>query len=195
MILPWITTDTEIVLTDRWLRLRADRCRTAEGVTIAPYYVLEYPDWVQVVAIDSAGRLLMIEQYRHGLGVISLELPGGGIEVSDADPIAAARRELKEETGCTAKTWRLIASLSPNAASHSNRCHVFLAEHADISAAPADDATERVSIRWIPVGEAVKLAMTGGVVQAIHVAAMALALGTIGLWNYSDTTRPDLARD
>lgn len=162
---------------------------------VAPYYVLEYPDWVQVVAIDAAGRLLMIEQYRHGLGVISLELPGGGEEASDADPIAAGQRELKEEPGCTAKTWRLIASLSPNPASHSNRCHILLAEHADISAAPVDHPMERVSIHWMPVGEAVKLAMASGIVQAIHVAAMALALGTIGLWNYPEGSRPDLIRD
>lgn len=88
----------QYVLRDRWISVHADDCVTAEGVEISPYYVLEYPDWVNVVALDEYDHVLLIRQYRHGLGRISLELPCGGAEPGEST-LDAARRELLEETG------------------------------------------------------------------------------------------------
>lgn len=81
-----------------------------------PFYVLEYPNWVQNVAIDTNDKLVLVEQHRHGLGISSLEVPIGGIEADDDDPIAAARRELEEETGFRSSDWQLIATLAANPA-------------------------------------------------------------------------------
>ena len=167
---------------DRWIRVRADDCVTAEGARIAPFYVLEYPDWVQVVALDADDHVLLVRQYRHGLGAASLELPAGAVEPTDATPVAAAARELLEETGCTAAEWRYVGAVSPNAANHANRAHIVLALGARAQRRPDDDPTERLETVRLPTSEVVRRAVVGDLVQAIHVASLAMALTSIGKW-------------
>ncbi|WP_019516593.1 NUDIX hydrolase [Sphingomonas sp. Mn802worker] len=181
--MPWRTAARETLIADRWLTLHADRCVTADGAEIAPYYVTDYPDWVLIVAMDGDDNLLMIEQYRHARGLVSLELPGGGVDASDADLLTASQRELLEETGCVADEWEVVASLSPNPAIHSNRCHAMLARGTRCIAAPHDEPSERVCRRWMPVVEVVRRAMAGEVQQAVHVAALAIVLGRMNRWS------------
>lgn len=171
---PWTLERSERVVEDRWITVRADRCRTAEGVLVDPYYVLEYPDWVQIVAMDDEDRILLVEQYRHGLGVVSLELPCGAIEPGDDDPLAAARRELAEETGFEADRLELVATLAPNPANQNNLCHVILARDLSEGRGRSDDPTERVLVHRREIEEVRRLAMSGGIVQAMHVAAIAM---------------------
>src|SRR5262249_43293025 len=92
----WAVESSTYVLKDRWISVRADTCRTTDGVEISPFYVLEYADWVQIVAVDDQDHVVFVEQYRHGLGITSLELPTGAMEPEDTDSIAAAQRELAE---------------------------------------------------------------------------------------------------
>ena len=80
--------------------MRHETISLPDGRTIPDYYVFEYPDWVNVTAIDREGRFVMIDQYRHGLGETSYEIPAGVAEPSDETMLAAAQRELLEETGC-----------------------------------------------------------------------------------------------
>ncbi|WP_375270074.1 NUDIX hydrolase [Sphingomonas sp.] len=181
-IVPWRTTARETLIADRWLTLHADTCVTADGATIAPYYVTDYPDWALIVALDDADNILTIEQYRHARGIVSLELPGGGVDADDADLLAGARRELLEETGCVAEQWELVASLSPNPALHTNRCHAVLARGTRRVADPHDEPSERVRRQWMPVAEVVRRAMAGDIQQAVHVAALAIVLGRLDRW-------------
>ncbi len=142
----WRVESSRYVIDDPWLRVRADDCVTEEGVRIAPFFVTEHPDWVIVVAIDVDGQLLLLDQYRHGWGVTSRELPTGAIDSGDADPIAAGRRELLEETGYGGGDWRLVATLAPNPANQSNRCHIALASGVSKIAEPHDQPTERLRL-------------------------------------------------
>lgn len=190
---PWSVTASRHVLRDRWISVRADDCLTAEGARVAPFYVLEYPDWVQVVAIDTADRLILIRQYRHGSGEVILELPCGGMEATDADPVAAARRELVEETGYGGGEWRLVGSGRPNAANQANRSHVILATGVMLVGVPVEEPSERVEVVRLIVAEAVELALTGGLPQVLHVAALAMALTPIGRWS-PPTTDVDQSR-
>ncbi|MBB3453976.1 8-oxo-dGTP pyrophosphatase MutT (NUDIX family) [Rhizobium sp. BK313] len=180
---PWQVKSSTHLLHDRWLKVRADACVTAEGVEIAPYYVLEYPDWVEVVALDAEDNIYLVQQYRHGLGVVALEVPGGAMDASDANPIEAAARELREETGLTASEWEYVGALSPNPATHSNLSHIVLARNVEISAKPADDPTERIRLIRIPIRQAIKLALEGKMIQTIHVAGLTLALHKAGKWD------------
>jgi 8-oxo-dGDP phosphatase len=178
----WTVERSAYVFRDKWISLRADSCRTQEGILIAPFYVLEYPDWVQIVALDEADNLVLIEQYRHGIGTVCLELPGGAVELHDTDPISAAQRELVEETGFEASNWELIATLAHSPVNQNNRCHIVLARNARPSGRSSDDPTERVRVLRVPVEQAVKLTREGSIIHAVHVAGLALTLTSIGLW-------------
>lgn len=101
--------------------------RTADGRRIPDYYVLEYPDWINVIAITRDGRFVFIDQYRHGLGETSYEIPAGVSEPSDGSMLAAAQRELAEETGYGGGEWRLLMTVSANPATQNNLTHCFLA--------------------------------------------------------------------
>lgn len=99
-------------------------------------YTLRCADWVNVVARDPAGRVLLVRQYRFGVEGFTLELPGGLIDPGET-PVEAARRELYEETGHRADALVSLGSAHPNPAIQNNRIHFFLAPRAE----PAGDAT------------------------------------------------------
>jgi hypothetical protein len=72
---PWTLKKSTYLIRDLWLRLRADTCETSLGVEVIPYYVFECNDWVNIVAVDSHGQVLITHQYRHEVGKICAEIP------------------------------------------------------------------------------------------------------------------------
>jgi 8-oxo-dGTP pyrophosphatase MutT (NUDIX family) len=177
---PWTVTSSRRIHDDPWLKVRAESCVSAGGVEITPYYVLDYPDWVQVVALDPEGNLILVKQYRHGLGAVSVELPAGGMEPEDRDPIAAAARELAEETGYRSDDLKLVGTLSPNPATHSNRIHTVLALDARPVGPATPDHTEEIAVMLLPVAQAVPFALSGGMVTALHLGSLVTGLQAAG---------------
>src|SRR3989304_4823259 len=109
---------------------------TRKDISISPitgenhdFYVVEAPNWVNVVAITADDQMILIEQYRHGTRSITLEIPGGMVD-PDESPLEAARRELLEETGHDCDEWVCIGTINPNPAIQSNTCYTFLASNA-----------------------------------------------------------------
>lgn len=171
----WHVTASRYLLRDKWLTVRADDCVTETGAKVAPYYVLEYPDWAHVAAFDSDGRLLVVRQYRHALGRVCVELPGGVIEEGEM-PLRAAQRELAEETGHAAERWEPLSAFSPNPATHTNTLHGFLARGVTPITAPAPDATEDVTHEFLTISAVLDMIETGEFAQAMQVATLLLAL-------------------
>jgi 8-oxo-dGTP pyrophosphatase MutT (NUDIX family) len=190
----WSVVQSRSVREDHWIKLREDHCRTAEGVDIAPYYVLDYPDWVHIVALDEQDRVLLVRQYRHGAGEFTVELPAGRIDPSDADILAAAARELLEETGHSAENMVPVSTNAPNPATHSNKVHTILCTGIRKTRPPLDDPRERVDHCWVPVEQAVALARTGQMSAALHVASLLLTLLVLGRLHFlPESPRPSVA--
>ncbi len=180
MVTPWRTVSSRSVLADRWINVRADDCLTESGQQIAPYYVLTYPDFVNIVALTPDDRIVLVEQYRHGAGVSVLELPGGMMDPCDADPVATAQRELREETGFAGATWERVSSLYPNPATQTNLSHTVLATGCHLAGTTALEAGEEgMQIRCLPINDVVAGLRAGLLGQAMHVAGLLLALELI----------------
>jgi 8-oxo-dGTP pyrophosphatase MutT (NUDIX family) len=177
---PWTLLGSTTLIEDRWLRLRADRLRTGDGTEIAPWYVLDYPDWASVVALTDDDRIVLVRQWRHAAQAWCLELPGGVMDAEDADPVAAARRELLEETGHDAAGWRLLYGAFPNPAIQTNRLHIVLATGAVPVAPVAHEPGEAITVECLPVAEVLAGLAQGMIGQSMHVGAILLGLAAAG---------------
>ena len=176
ILAPWRADSSRTLIDSPWLRVRAERCVTARGAVLDPYFLIDYPEWVHVAAFDEEDRLLLVRQYRHGARAASLELPGGRMDAHETDPIVAGARELLEETGYVAKTLTHLARLSPNPASHTNGVHVLLGVDARRQAGQSLDHGEDVTVEPMPWRDVARMAARGEIINAQHVGLIFLAL-------------------
>lgn len=137
------------------------------------FFVINAPDWVNVVALTADHRLVLVRQFRYGSDEFSLEIPGGVIDPGE-DPVAAGVRELQEETGYIGRKARLLGSVRPNPAMQNNRCHLVLVEDAQPSADIDWDPDEEMEIKALPVEEVYALAYGGEITHAMVLDALLL---------------------
>jgi 8-oxo-dGTP pyrophosphatase MutT (NUDIX family) len=168
----WQVLESRPLFERKWLRVRQDRVRTASGVEIAEFHVIESPPWAAILCVTEARELVLVEQYRHGHGGPSLELPAGVLEPGE-DPVSAAQRELAEETGYVAPDWQHLWTVRPEPARHDQWAHFAVARGATRSSAQALDATEDITVVLRPLAELD--AVLGEMVHALHVGALLLA--------------------
>jgi ADP-ribose pyrophosphatase len=135
---------------------------------------------VTIVAITPQNAVVMINQYRHGLGRTILELPGGTLDARDPDPLHAAQRELLEETGYSGELFIQTGQISADPASHTNLTHTFLVTGAVLTAPPDLDDTEEIDVVLVPLDEVIRKAADGTMMQALHVSALFFALHCLG---------------
>ena len=137
------------------------------------FVVIDASDWVNVLALTPDHRLVLVRQFRFGIDDFSLEIPGGVMERGE-DPLAAAQRELREETGYTSRQLRILGGVHPNPAIMNNVCHLVLAEQAEPTSDLAWDHDEEIEVLTAPVDEVFSLARTGRIKHALVLDALLL---------------------
>lgn len=138
------------------------------------FYVLEAPDWVNVLPITSENTIILVEQYRYGIQQPTLEIPGGIVDPSEK-PLEAIRRELAEETGYYSDSWSSLGTVSTNPAIMTNYTHIYLAEDCVFNGIKEStgDVHERIKVHEMPFEEFLSLAEKGAVHHSIVLAAVA----------------------
>ena len=167
----WKTLSSEYLIRRPWLTARRDCVALPDGRENDEYYVLEYPEWVNVIAETTDGRMILERQYRHALDVVSTEICAGVVEQGE-DPLHAAKRELMEETGFGGGTWTKLMTLSPNPSTMTNLCHSFLARGVVKTGNQCLDATEDLEFLLVPREEVRKMLLEGKFIQALMVAPL-----------------------
>ncbi|HTX93267.1 MAG TPA: NUDIX hydrolase [Anaerolineales bacterium] len=155
--------------------VRLDRCELPDGKTIEGF-VLEYQDWVTVLALTRDRQVVMVRQYRHGARKVIEELPGGAMDAQDASPLDAACRELLEETGYASDRLIQIGKVSPNPANQTNLIHSFLALDAEKVGSQHLDETEEIEVLLKPLEEVIRMAKDGELLQTMQVSTVFFAL-------------------
>ena len=162
----WIILASEYLLQSKWLNVRKDKVRMPKGVELDDFYILEYPDWINVIAITEEGDFVLERQYRHGTQTVEYEICAGVIEEGE-EPIVAAHRELYEETGFGGGEWSLYCVTAPNPAAMTNRNYTFLAKGVKQISSQHLERTEDIDVIVVSREEVKQILKDGKMMQGI----------------------------
>lgn len=176
----WEVLKSEYLHRRPWLTVRKEAVRLPNGNVIPEYYVLEYPDWVNIIAITKEHLFVFITQYRHGLGEVSHEICAGVCEKEDASPLVSAQRELLEETGYGNGEWREFMTICANPSTHTNLTHCFLAIGVEKISEQHLEESEDLTVQLLTLDEVKELLKTDAIKQSLMAAP---------LWKYMAENR------
>lgn len=167
---PWKIVSSHKDRSYRVFSLRTDRAISPRTGKEHSFFILESTSWVNIIPLTSDGKVVMVRQYRHGTGEVTLEIPGGLVEESDT-PETAAMRELVEETGYTAQKVVSLGNVQPNPAIQNNRCYSFLAQDVRLTREQSQDEKEDIEVVLKPLSEIPEAIRNGEITHALVLAA------------------------
>ncbi|MFD1164166.1 NUDIX hydrolase [Sphingobacterium daejeonense] len=175
----WKTIDSKYIIQRPWATLRVDKLEMPNGNIKDEYYVLEYPTWVNMVAITEDNQVIFVKQYRHGASQIMVELPAGVVEENE-DPEIAARRELLEETGYAFDDISYVCELYANPATSGNLTYTYLLTGGRKVQEQELDPSEDIDVVLMDLEDAKLFLFDNKIGQALHTSALFYTLKKLG---------------
>lgn len=179
----WKILNSQMVINNQWCKVRQDEVELPNGKIVDDYFINIRLDVALVLPITSNQELVLVRQYRHGVGEILLELPAGTFDAQIEDPQVAALRELREETGYIAETAIPLGFLYDNPVKDSNKIYLFLAQDVKKVGQQTLDLTEDINVVLIPVSNIMQKITTGEINVAGSVAAIFIGLDYLQHFN------------
>jgi ADP-ribose pyrophosphatase len=176
---PWRILNSDYRIETKFLRLRADRVELPSGVVVEDYFVRESRGFCIVFALTPEENVLLVRQYKHGIGEIVTELPAGMID-ADETPETCAARELTEETGYTGSPPEHVRTFLADPTNATGRFHLFVVRDAVRTREPVFDVTEEIEVELASVAEVRAMALDGRIAAGSQVAAALIALAHLG---------------
>lgn len=176
----WTTLSSEYLFKDLWFKVRKETCQTPAGKIVSPYYVYEFPAWVNAVAVTEDNQIVMVRQYRHALGETCIELPGGCVDDTDPSLESAIARELMEETGYSFSEYTYLGRTSANPSTNNNLMHMFLATGGKLTGTQNLDPNEEIQVELYSVDEVKAMIKRNEIIQSMHVTTLWYALEKMG---------------
>jgi 8-oxo-dGTP pyrophosphatase MutT (NUDIX family) len=164
----WQRAASERLADCRVFQVRRDHSISGRDGREHDFYVIEAPDWINIIPLTAQDNIVMIEQYRHGSCEVTLEIPGGMVDQGEA-PQSAALREMLEETGYAASEALLLGKTRPNPAIQNNWIHTFVARDAQYRGVPVFDSTEHTAVRLVPLADVPALIADGTITHSLVV--------------------------
>ncbi len=174
----WKPIDETISLETPVFRVLTRRMQSPDNSIIDDFYILDAPDWVNVVAVTDRQEFILVNQYRFGTGKLSLEVPGGVVDKSETHR-EASMRELLEETGFTSSSWRQLGILAPNPALNTNSCGIWLATGCTFLGDGGHDHSEFIRVERLSKDDLIEAIRNGTIHHALAVAALGMYLAGI----------------
>jgi 8-oxo-dGTP pyrophosphatase MutT (NUDIX family) len=178
----WKRISSKEIADCRIFKVREDLSERESDKKTSSFFVLENPDWVNIIAVTKDKKVVLIEQFRHGSGEVILEIPGGMVDENE-DAESAARRELLEETGFSFGEFKLLGKSQPNPAIQNNTIHHFLALDCEKTHETEFDEHESLITKLVSLKEIKKLILKGKISHSLVLAAFAI----FSLRHYEDT--------
>lgn len=173
--LKWDKISSKYLVKERWATLRVDTCKMPNGTIIDDYYVLEYTNWVNAIALTEDNKVILIRQYRHGAEDVFIEIPGGCVDPGESAE-EAIKRELLEETGYAFESLELLSTLYANPSTAANITTSFLAKGGKKVQEQHLDGREEIEVLLISLEECKRMALENKFPQALHASAIFYAL-------------------
>jgi 8-oxo-dGTP pyrophosphatase MutT (NUDIX family) len=169
------TVSSETVYQGRIFALRKDQVRMPGG-KVAAREVVEHYGAVAVLALDDSSRIPMVYQYRHPIGRRLWELPAGLLDVDGEAPHLTAARELEEEAGLQAETWQVLVDLDSTPGFSDESVRLYLATGlSEVDRPEAHDEEADMTLKWIPIAEALRQVFSGEIVDSLAIAGVLAA--------------------